>query len=230
MVETAKNATEEQMATPRSVVSTTNVDVSISSNPEGSKYFDLALSMLQVRGTSSKASSWPYKFERATPDELRFEPAELSVLKGADRTTLTVFGAADFWSDGDTAVDIRIGPCKSNDANFDGLEGYPSIPEVTIINMDRPHPMITAVSPSTVHISGAQITVVGEQLRPGSRVDVDTPLGAVHVSAGAEHTNSSHRKKSHWGWDWSNISQSSYPIAVRLPAMRMLPRPKPSQL
>ena len=61
------------------------------------------------------------------------------------------------------------------------------------------------------------MTVVGERLQRGSRVDVATPFGPVHVSAGHDDDDDV-AVAAAWQWRWSDLTQSAHPVAVRTDA------------
>ena len=83
-----------------------------------------------------------------------FQPDDTGNGKDDTRMIFSSVAALDWWDDGDAEVEIRIGPCTSKDAMFDGIAGFPNVEPIRVANLDEPLPIITSVSPSSVHTSG----------------------------------------------------------------------------
>jgi hypothetical protein len=79
--------------------------------------------------------------------------------------SLNITGQPDWKPDGDTLSAIRIGPCASADARFNGIGT-----SIRLVNRDVPFPLVTAVVPSAVHTSGRSITVRGSNFGPDTLV------------------------------------------------------------
>ena len=57
-------------------------------------------------------------------------------------------GAKDYMDDDNRTFAVAIGPCSSADRRFDFGGGV--LPALAMVNIDVPHPLITAVAPRTV--------------------------------------------------------------------------------
>jgi hypothetical protein len=110
------------------------------------------------------------------PNEARANTARLTFVpkEGFDQieASVTLTGQPDWKNDGDTPFAVRVGPCISADARYEGI-GFPQLPAVTsvrLVNEDVPFPTVAAVVPSAVLTSGRRITVHGNSFGPEPRV------------------------------------------------------------
>ncbi len=79
--------------------------------------------------------------------------------------SLIITGQPDWKPDGDTLCTVRIGPCTSADARFNGIGT-----SIRLMNRDVPLPLVTAVVPSAVHTSGRSVTVRGNNFGPDALI------------------------------------------------------------
>jgi hypothetical protein len=109
--------------------------------------------------------------------------------------SLIITGQPDWKPDGDTLCAVRIGPCTSADARFNGIGT-----SIRLVNRDVPLPLVTAVVPSAVHTSGRSVTVRGNNFGPDALV----------FFCGSVLGNPSVRGK--WVWVHNNATGLDLPI------------------
>ncbi len=137
----------------------------------------------------------------ASTTKLAFTPqAGLAQLEAS----VTISGVPDWKDDGDAVYTVRLGPCTSADARFNGI-GFPQQPSVTsyrLLNQGVPFPIVTAVVPSSILRSGRSVTVHGSNFGPDARVHFcNSVLGLPSPSVARK-----------WVWVHNNATGRDVPI------------------
>ena len=116
----------------------------------------------------------------------------------------SVRGVRDYAEDGDQPFDVRVGPCSSDDARFDGM-GFPNDAALTTLGFVNTHvrfPIVESLAPDAVHMSGKAITVRGTSLLANSTVRVGGGFPVSYWGAA---------EAAPYAWRWDNVTQSSAP-------------------
>ena len=107
---------------------------------------------------------------RVTISGANFDPVAGGATDGA-----VLVGVKDFEADGNRTFDVVVGPCSSEDPQYDGIaqNQHPDVTQIALVNAHVEFPVISAIAPGAAHNAGSGITVRGARFLQNSAIMYD---------------------------------------------------------